>query len=906
MNVPGFGEVVRAVHGRAPYEWQERAADELAQDGWWPALRAPTGAGKTTLIDCWLHALARAGPDRLGRRLVWVVDRRSVVDQVYEYAERVFAALCGESAQPAARALTGALTALSGGHPPRAALWRGGLDDEAAIALRDPLDPAAVAVVVSTVDQLGSRLLFRGYGLGVRSRALHAGLLGIDTTVVVDEAHIAEQLRQTAERICEIQSAAQHSPRPPLRVCAVSATHEAHGGFELTERERKEPAMAERVNASKKARLVKRNDANEIVRRVGELAADGARVVGVLLNTVGDARQAFEALAELAPAPLEDRVLLIGPIRPLDRDDLLGAIPDRSRRAERDHGCPFVVVATQTVEVGVDLDLDALVTACAPLEALVQRFGRLDRAGALGASRAFVLGPSKGGCPVYGDAAAQTWDWLSDVSGKDDDVDFGVEALRALVARHGSPPTPTAPRTLRLLDLHVQALSVTDGLDQEGPAVELLLHGDRATSAEVTVAWRNLPTPDGASRPTEDIVKRELELRPIHPGEAVTISLPAARRWLAGETPAPLADIESSAEGEPKPRAGDRDPEREPVAWRIGPDGAVEAIEDPPSLTPSDRLLASTESGGLDRFGWAPASAAEVTDLGSLSARGPRLVLDPEMDTVAAIAESLEAGGLTPVQAARSLQPEIAHTLPETDTVRPAFSEHVERTREALAAGRAMLLDDGRVLVIARGARTEHASAGNIVTLEDHQRAVEARAAEALAALGIRSNVAGSVLRAARHHDEGKRDPRFQAWLSGGQAAGPDALAKSAYAFNPARVARLREIAGWPAGKRHELVSAAALARSHPEDVLAGWLAATHHGLNRPFVAAVDDDRTEDLVVWIEGQTVQLAADAAPTAATQIAALADLSREYGPWGLAFLEALMVSADRAVSAAEAES
>ena len=96
MSAPRFRDLIWALHGHGPYQWQERAAAELSQHGWWPSLRAPTGAGKTSLIDCWLHALALAGPDRLGRRLVWVVDRRAVVDQIFAYADRTIAELPGQ------------------------------------------------------------------------------------------------------------------------------------------------------------------------------------------------------------------------------------------------------------------------------------------------------------------------------------------------------------------------------------------------------------------------------------------------------------------------------------------------------------------------------------------------------------------------------------------------------------------------------------------------------------------------------------------------------------------------------------------------------------------------------------------------------------------------------------------
>ena len=42
---------------------------------------------------------------------------------------------------------------------------------------------------------------------------------------------------------------------------------------------------------------------------------------------------------------------------------------------------PIVLVATQAVEVSLDIDLDTIYTEPAPLEALVQRFGRINRRG---------------------------------------------------------------------------------------------------------------------------------------------------------------------------------------------------------------------------------------------------------------------------------------------------------------------------------------------------------------------------------------------------------------------------------------------------------------------------------------------------------------------------------------------
>lgn len=901
MTSVSFVDYLAAVHQRdgaatrTPYRWQSRAAAELAERGWWPAVRAPTGSGKTTLIDCWLHALAEAGPDRLGRRLVWVVDRRAVVDQVYEYACAAVENV-RNSPQVAAQ-----LREIGGGLDPCCSLWRGGLDDEASIAMRDPLSPERVAVIVSTVDQVGSRLLFRGYGLGEGSRALHAGLLGLDTTLVLDEAHLAQPFLATLQRVVARQRRAEESPRPPLRVCSVSATHDADGAFELRAEELAEPAIAKRVGAAKPAKLVRGRD-GDLVRLVREFAEDGAKLIGVVVNTVAAARRAFTAVASVAEEELTDRVLLIGPVRPLDRLDLLSAIPDREQREDRE--TPFVVVATQTIEVGVDLDFDALITDCAPLDSLVQRFGRLDRAGELGTSKAAILAPPARGCPVYGPTTAATWSWLESAA-VEDVVDCGVAALARRVAELGSPPSAQSPRTVELLDLHVDALTVTDGKAHEGPAIELLLHGEREVSPEVTIAWRGLDLPkpgEAITTQQQQRIAREIELRPLHPGELVSVSLAAAQRWLAGETPT-LSDLESDDVREEQQSVGER-----PRVWRVGENRRLVAIDERNRLRPGDRLIAACLDGGVDRFGWTVGMrrrSGPATDLGSLAARAPHLVLDADA-IPPDVAMQLEAGELGETDAADALSETIAAAVEAAVDVRPGhrsgqrFTEQVACAIDKLARGRATLLADGRVHVVAREVRSDLASGAAARLLDDHQRAVETQVVRSLDALRLDGAVAKSLRRAALHHDEGKRDPHFQEWLRGGRVTELGVLAKSLYPYRWAHVERMRELAGWPRGKRHELIVAVALAEADPNDRMSPWFVVTHHGRHRPFVAAVVDDCDDDVVLTIDGQPRAVAANAVPDLAQQLRTFAELTRRFGPWGLAYLESILVSADRLVS------
>lgn len=67
------------------------------------------------------------------------------------------------------------------------------------------------------------------------------------------------------------------------------------------------------------------------------------------------------------------------------RRDHRADIEDRIRRRYKNghqHRKGGILVATQTVEVSLDVDFDSIHTACAPMDALCQRFGRVNRSGA--------------------------------------------------------------------------------------------------------------------------------------------------------------------------------------------------------------------------------------------------------------------------------------------------------------------------------------------------------------------------------------------------------------------------------------------------------------------------------------------------------------------------------------------
>jgi hypothetical protein len=93
-----FCRCFNAVTGHAPFHWQCRLHERFARGDVPVRCDLPTGLGKTSVIPVWAFALAQQVASesenrRLPRRLVYIVDRRAVVDQATDEVEALLAKL---------------------------------------------------------------------------------------------------------------------------------------------------------------------------------------------------------------------------------------------------------------------------------------------------------------------------------------------------------------------------------------------------------------------------------------------------------------------------------------------------------------------------------------------------------------------------------------------------------------------------------------------------------------------------------------------------------------------------------------------------------------------------------------------------------------------------------------------
>lgn len=965
----GFPKWFQALNQTAPFPWQTRLFRMLCPEDWdqgrWPrSIGLPTASGKTSLVDLAVLALA-CGSKCARRRIVFVVDRRIVVDEAARRAEHIAVALRAavkDGSSPLHEVAQRLVE--TGGDPDEPLLvarLRGGIQFDDAWA-RNPAQPA---VILSTVDQAGSRLLFRAYGpCSPKSWPILAGLMGVDTLFVIDEAHCVRPFCETLEAIqSRWQFFAEERVLPEISVVELSATLGGEPEFTLEQDELACPVLAKRLNTPKPVNLIsvpaEGEDRLPLEKRCVEEAEEWfkhhkAGVLAIVVNRVESARRIFGAL----PLPEGQKLLLTGRARSWERDALIRSWLPQLQSGRGAVTKQYAVVATQCVEVGADFDFDYLISEAASLDALRQRFGRLDRLG----QRHQRLGISDvkepAGClialesqveldgqervkspdPVYGSSLAMTWKVLKQAGDSSGRVDFshsglepllgGIEDLDALL----QPTRSSFP----VLPAYFDLLAQTSPPPEPDVEISAFLHGTTSPSADVMVVWRAGLDPE---RP--ELWGDLVSIQPPLPGEACAVPVWEARGWLEGPEAIPekAHDLEEPGDEESEQSGSAQKERRLALAWR-GPEDSV--LRRPEEIRPGDLLVVPSQFGGCTRYGWDPSSKEEVLDIGDAVAveLGRRPVL--RIATLTQYAKRL--ANPDPITALA----ETMARIPGDEALEPAeqaglVKEALEQLREAAGSESTLnwvrrladsLLKDPRIeleiwdsdgeprlvaVVGSRGAMEERQSAGDTlqfrrtapVKLGDHLKGVEQTVSEFVERLGLGPVLRESLMAAARLHDLGKWDPRFQAWLRGIAVfapTGPDEILAKSAAISPRNVAAIRRgraLASYPDGARHEALSVALAGRVLPEiadtvDVdLVLHLIASHHGHARPWFPVPATVESFPLQVDLGGHKLEVDVDypALQTDEECVDRFWRLVRRYGWWGLAYLEAILRLADQ---------
>jgi CRISPR-associated endonuclease/helicase Cas3 len=886
-----FADFYRAVHGFDPFPWQKRLSKRVCEGSWPRAIALPTAAGKTASIDIAVFALA-CGAQNAARRIFFVVDRRIVVDQAFEHAKDLATKLCDAESGILKDVADSLRSIAQDKRPLDVYALRGGMYRETAWA-RSPLQPAVIA---STVDQVGSRLLFRGYGVSDSMKPIHAGLVGNDSIILLDEAHCAKPFDQTAQAI---KSYREWNANPePFHFVSITATPgKGLDKEEANADDLNDPVLGARINASKPARLVVATKATgkrgyielaKVLAEQAKLLVADTECVGIIVNRVATARELKKLLGE-------DAVLLTGRMRPLDRDNLFkDKLKPLLSNSKLTQAPPKFVIGTQCLEVGADFDFYALVTECASLDALRQRFGRLNRVAKRPLAHAVIVIrgdeiEDTSEDPVYGASLAETWKFLNQHA-PEGTFDFGVAAVRTIVdGLDLSPYNAPSLDAPALFPTHLDCWVQTNPIPIPDPDPALFLHGPSSGQPDVQVVFRD----DLGEKP--DDWYRIVELCPPSSSEAVPVRIGTFKKWLAGES---VVDQTSDVEGEseldeePKPKQS-----RTALLWR-GPNKKDKpkksyTVEQPSDVLPSGVYVIPCTAEDTTNLGDFPYGLTDYSEPAFQRSRDKALLRGVQVD-VDEEHEEFEDRLTLAIQARMIENPEKwLKTAVEFLVKKRNRTVEKHPLRGWVVTGKKRLHQyDPEFL----DAETSSYSPGRPIPLDVHSRGVAALARRFAEGCRLETD---RFEQAGLYHDLGKLDPRFQKLLKG--YAGGEPLAKSG-----SNVKREWSVHMYPRGSRHELLSAAIL-QTQTSDELLLHLVATHHGSARPFADTVEENSAAmPIDVKALGlKTVSSRQEIAEWNAELPERFWRMVREYGWWGLAFRETVFRLADHGQSAAEQE-
>ena len=367
---------------------------------------------------------------------------------------------------------------------------------------------------------------------------------------------------------------------------------------------------------------------------------------------------------------------------------------------------------------------------------------------------------------------------------------------------------------------------------------------------------------------------------------------------------------------------------------RLTDDGVTVEEVEAEDLRPGDRVVVATDRGMMDEFGWNPSATttAAVVDA-SLSGYG----LPLEAGAVARLC-GLKLGSAINAALGDGDEDEDVDEADRQEAVDRVLSEIKTATTPQgwddaewtdFVGELTPKIERPRHEVPRLCVKKPHAEPWSIefdetslgpeaVELATHGAAVAERAGKIAGNIGLGPVLTEVIEFASRAHDIGKADRRFQRWLD------PDGKRRTLVAKSDTprfRWEATRAAAGWPRRGRHEELSARLVRAWLEQDPVWGnhvrelpadekavaqdlllHLVISHHGKGRPLVEPVADGTLAEVSALMEGVEVRAKADLSIVDWDQPARFRRLGEHFSPWGLALLEAVVIRADHAVSAA----
>lgn len=869
-----FAAAFQTLTGNAPFPWQWELFRLFCAGLFPPSCNLPTGVGKTSVIPVWLFALA-VDPTVVPRRLVYVVNRRTVVDQSTQEAERLRERL---ASVPALKAGLQALCAVPTDTPLAISTLRGQFADNG--EWRN--DPARPAIVVGTVDMVGSRLLFNGYGTGFRTKPLHAGFLGQDVLLVHDEAHLEPAFQDLLVAIEREQQRCKELRS--FRVMELSATSRGQAKpFELTDAERHPPSeipdppiepthvVWRRLKAHKSLHLVPVDDEKkELADKMVDLAlTDRFKLSGQAIMIFVRSVENVEKIVSKLHKQKQNVQQLTGTLRGLERD--------RMADPRRVDGCPIFarflkqpkpdapederwridptpgtvyLVCTSAGEVGVNISADHLVCDLSTFDSMAQRFGRVNRFGDRDDTEIHVVHPVEfDGENALERRRALTLRLLGRLHGNASPA--ALDALGSRRKRLAFAPTPvTLPTSDILFD--AWALTTIRGRLPGRPPVEPYLHGlSEWQPPETHIAWREEVSLVAGPLREEYMPQDLLDDYPLKPHEL-------------------LRDVSSRVYERLKKLAAPK----ETTVWIVSEDDSVavtslgELVESGKDAISYKTVLLAPQAGGL--------------------AVG---MLRPDSTAANDVADEWYEG--TDKKCLRRVRVWEDDENFDEKTSGMRLIRRLEFSRDqddVEAEGRTWLWFERPGQADDEGSR----SAKKPIRWHEHTDDVTKNAALIVQALGLPIELQTAVKLAAKFHDLGKKRELWQRSI--GNPSPKSWLAKSGR-DESGKLMKPIDLTDY----RHEFGSLLDLQEEREFQALTGdsqelvlHLIAAHHGRARPHFPVDEAFDPEP-----NGKDVSAIAAKVPQR------FARLQRRFGRWGLAYLESLLRAADYAASANPSE-